>query len=102
MLKSILKERKLMPVWDEKNSDWVSRRKEIIELLCEEEYGFMPRKHDKLTWEEEKVKLLEELETMLPAQSIMFLPTRQRAHMSITETHWTRSGFSTRTVTTLA
>jgi len=55
MLKTILEERKLMPVCDEKKFDWASRRKEIIELLCREEYGFMPKEHDRLIWEEESV-----------------------------------------------
>lgn len=51
MLETLLKERGLMPIWDEKAGSWEDRRKEIIELLCAEEYGFMPREHDGLTWE---------------------------------------------------
>jgi len=55
MLDDILKERGLMPIWNEKAIDWDSRRKEIAELLCREEYGFMPKEHDRLIWEEESV-----------------------------------------------
>ena len=53
MLSRILQDRNVMPVWDEKAAKWESRRKEIIELLCREEYGYMPKEHDKLTWTEE-------------------------------------------------
>ena len=53
MLEKLKKDRGLMPIWDEKAGDWASRRREIIELLCREEYGFMPKEHDKLTWTEE-------------------------------------------------
>jgi len=53
MLESYLKERNIMPIWNEEVSNWETRRKEITELLCREEYGFMPREHDKLTWEEQ-------------------------------------------------
>ena len=53
MLAELMRERDLMPVWDEKTTDWESRRKEIAELLCREEYGFMPKTHDKMTWAEE-------------------------------------------------
>jgi hypothetical protein len=56
MLDNILKERELMPIWDEKAVDWETRRKEITDLLCREEYGFMPKEHDKMTWEVEPVK----------------------------------------------
>lgn len=57
-LKSMLNERNLMPVWEESRSDrtenqscWAAKRKEILNLLCEEEYGFMPKQHDSLRWE---------------------------------------------------
>jgi len=53
MLENTLKERGVMPIWNEKAMNWETRRKEIVELLCREEYGFMPREHDKLTWIEE-------------------------------------------------
>lgn len=39
-----------MPIWDEHRCSWEERRKEIVKLLCEEEYGFMPKQHDRLTW----------------------------------------------------
>lgn len=55
LLDELLIDRNLMSVWDEKSSDWESRRKEIVDLLCREEYGFMPKEHDKLIWEEESV-----------------------------------------------
>ena len=54
MLKELFEKRKLMPVWDDASKDWEKRRKEIVNLLQEEEYGFLPREHDKLTWTEEK------------------------------------------------
>ena len=53
MLDKILQERKIMPIWNEKAIDWENRRKEIVDLLCKEEYGFMPKEHDRLTWVEE-------------------------------------------------
>ena len=52
MLEKMFQERNLMPIWDNTDGEWETRRKEIAELLCREEYGFMPREHDKLTWEE--------------------------------------------------
>lgn len=51
MLNKMYQERSLMPVWDETKGSWEERRKEIIEILCREEYGFMPREHDGLSWE---------------------------------------------------
>ena len=53
MLAEFLQKRNLMPIWNDKNVTWASRRQEIAELLCREEYGFMPKEHDKLTWTEE-------------------------------------------------
>ena len=53
LLEKLLRERKLMHIWDEEAAGWESRRKEIVDLLCREEYGFMPREHDNLTWTEE-------------------------------------------------
>ena len=52
MLEQHLRDRNVMPIWDENAGDWESRRREIIELLCREEYGFMPKEHDQLCWEE--------------------------------------------------
>ena len=51
MLREMYESRALMPVWDDGTQVWENRRKEIIKLLCEEEYGFMPRSHDSLTCE---------------------------------------------------
>jgi len=56
MLKETFEKRGLMPIWDEKASDWETRRKELVSLLEKEEYGCMPRKHTALTWEEEEAK----------------------------------------------
>lgn len=50
-LQQMYMERKLMPIWDDRRICWEERRKEIIELLCREEYGFLPKQHDNLTWE---------------------------------------------------
>lgn len=41
----------LPPVWADERDPWESRRQKIIQLLCEEEYGFMPKKHDRLSWQ---------------------------------------------------
>jgi len=49
---NIIKQLKLPEIWDEKEKSWEERRKEIVDILCEEEYGFMPKMHDNLTWEE--------------------------------------------------
>lgn len=51
MLKEMMQQRGLPAIWDETNGSWEERRKEIIDILCREEYGFMPREHDGLTWE---------------------------------------------------
>ena len=51
----LLTERRLPRVWDEDCGDWEKRREEIKEILQREEYGFMPKEHDILTWEEEPV-----------------------------------------------
>ena len=50
-LKAMCEKLGVMPIWNEKEITWEERRKEIIDLLCEEEYGFLPKEHDKLTWE---------------------------------------------------
>lgn len=55
MLEAMIKERNLMPIWDESASDWKTRREEIKRLLQEHVYGFMPKMHDSLTWTEESV-----------------------------------------------
>lgn len=55
MLAKMLKERGIMPVWPDQTIPWETRRKEIAELFCREEYGFMPREHDALTWEVEEM-----------------------------------------------
>ena len=52
MLSELVKEFNLPKLWDEKEISWEERRKEIVNILCEEEYGFMPKMHDDLTWEE--------------------------------------------------
>ena len=53
MLKELCQQRGLMPVWEDTSKGWDERRKEIAEILCREEYGFMPKEHDGLTWEVE-------------------------------------------------
>lgn len=50
-LKEMCDKLEVMPIWNEKEISWEERRKQIIELLCEEEYGFLPKEHDNLTWE---------------------------------------------------
>ena len=56
MLKEMLRERGVMNIWDDAGEryspeDWERRRKEIVELLCAEEYGLMPRQADELRFE---------------------------------------------------
>lgn len=51
MLKKMYQERKLMGIWDDELTAWKERREKILQLLCSEEYGSMPKKHDGLTWE---------------------------------------------------
>ena len=43
--------RGVMTIWDENEKTWKERRKEMVDLLCREEYGFLPKQHDNLTWE---------------------------------------------------
>ncbi|OQB15294.1 MAG: hypothetical protein BWY15_00665 [Firmicutes bacterium ADurb.Bin193] len=40
-----------MPIWNPQDKDWNERRSEIINILCNEEYGFLPPKPEKLSWE---------------------------------------------------
>ena len=51
MLREMYKARGLMPIWPDKTVDWETRRKQLIEILCEEEYGFMPAECNKVTFE---------------------------------------------------
>ncbi|GHU77639.1 acetylxylan esterase [Clostridia bacterium] len=51
MLKTMLADRHLPGVWDPSKVDWPTRRREIVELLGREEYGFAPPKPDRLHWE---------------------------------------------------
>lgn len=51
MLKELCEKRQLPVVWDEKKCEWNERRGKILELLLNEEYGVMPKNHDKLSWE---------------------------------------------------
>ena len=50
-LEELLKERKVMPVWNNENESYSECRKRIIDILLNEEYGFMPKECDNLTWE---------------------------------------------------
>lgn len=50
MLKEAIKSLRLPEIWDGEK-DWEERRKELLDILCREEYGFMPKEHDGLTWE---------------------------------------------------
>lgn len=55
MLNKLLKERKLSHIWDDSTGKtWTERRKEIINLLCNEVYGILPPKPDSLEWEIEQ------------------------------------------------
>ena len=49
MLKEMYEERGLMKISN--GTDWEERRKEIVDLLLEEEYGYMPVMHNNLSWE---------------------------------------------------
>lgn len=46
----LLSERQLMSAWDPQIA-WEERRAEIIHLLCEEEYGFLPPQPDSVSFE---------------------------------------------------
>lgn len=50
-IKKMCAERHLPPVWDDTHKTWEDRRRTIVHLLCENEYGFLPRTHDRLTWQ---------------------------------------------------
>ena len=50
-LKKKCEERKLPCVWNFEQQPWGSRRQQIIQMLCEEEYGFFPKTHDRLLWQ---------------------------------------------------
>ena len=50
MLKDLLNSRNVPVIWDDKKN-WGERRKEIIDLLLKEEYGFMPKKPSDITFE---------------------------------------------------
>lgn len=41
----------MMDIWKDTAQPWEGRRQEIIDLLCREEYGFLPPKPETLTWE---------------------------------------------------
>jgi len=81
MLENLIKERGLMPIWDEKAQSWEERRKEIIDLLCMEEYGFMPKEHDSLSWE------------VIP-QDYIFCAGRARISKVILTAHFGEDSFS--------
>lgn len=51
MLKEIYDKRGLMSLWDKEGVDWETRRRQLLDILCEEEYGFMPVECDKVTCE---------------------------------------------------
>lgn len=54
MLKELCKERGLMPVWEDTAKDWNLRRSEIIQILCDEEYGSVPDSFEKVLFEVQK------------------------------------------------
>lgn len=51
MLKELLNARQLMPIWDHAHVRWEDRRAEIVRLLCEEEYGFLPPQPESVSYE---------------------------------------------------
>lgn len=51
MLREIYEKRGLMQIWDCEKLSWEERRKEIVDLLCKEEYGFFPLEHEKVSFE---------------------------------------------------
>ncbi|MEG6611413.1 alpha/beta hydrolase [Pseudoclostridium thermosuccinogenes] len=55
MLENLLSERGLMKIWDSSeicsSDEWEKRRSEILKLLCNEEYGFLPCTPDNLSFE---------------------------------------------------
>ncbi len=53
MLQEVCAKRGLMSIWDEKKQSWEDRRKEIVQMLCNEEYGIIPISHTEVTWKVE-------------------------------------------------
>lgn len=53
MLKEILAERGVPAVWDGER-DWESRRREILDTLLKEEYGYLPAAPENLRFDEQK------------------------------------------------
>lgn len=51
MLREICNARELMPIWDEKSISWEERRTQIIQMLCNEEYGFFPKECKEVSFE---------------------------------------------------
>lgn len=51
LIKKLLAKRNLMPVWDGSTSGWPDRRKEILNILCQQEYGFPPPMPKNLSYE---------------------------------------------------
>ncbi|WP_420818449.1 acetylxylan esterase [Paenibacillus ginsengarvi] len=50
VLKELLNNRNIMPIWNN-HVEWIGRKKEIIHMLCEEEYGFFPLQAVDLSFE---------------------------------------------------
>jgi len=50
MLAELCKKRNLMSIW-EKNITWEVRRKQILDLLQKEEYGYFPEECDRISFE---------------------------------------------------
>lgn len=53
MLENMLSSRNLPDIWNQ-SVEWSDRRIEILDLLCREEYGFVPCAPDHLSWQIEQ------------------------------------------------
>lgn len=51
MLMELLSQRAIMDIWEQQDVKWEDRRQEIIHVLCEEVYGFLPPAPTDLSFE---------------------------------------------------
>lgn len=51
MISELLEKRGLVQVWDSAKGNWADRRNKILQILCEEEYGFLPENKADVTAE---------------------------------------------------
>ena len=47
------RERGLLPIWSDRTVDWETRRRQLLEILQREEYGFFPCEADEISFAED-------------------------------------------------